>query len=156
MVFDQIVENIIRREGGYTHHKSDPGGRTKYGISQRSYPHLDIRSLTKEDAKRIYFEDYWNPSKVERIKSELRDTFFDMVVNMGQRRAVRILQKAINSKHKTLKEDGLIGKKTIAASKRISNSRLKVFRILYYADLVDRRPSLEVFIVGWIRRAMET
>lgn len=156
MVFDQVVDNIIRREGGYTHHKNDPGGRTKYGISQRSYPHLDIISLTKEDAKRIYFEDYWKPSKAEKVKPELRDTFFDMVVNMGQKRAVRILQKAINSKHNILVEDGLIGKKTIAASKRISNSRLKVFRILYYADLVDRRPSLEVFIVGWVRRAMET
>ena len=41
------------------------------------------------------------------------------------------------------------------ASKKIDESRLRVYRILYYTDLVRRRKSLEVFIVGWIRRAME-
>ena len=86
----------------------------------------------------------------------LMGTYFDMVVNMGQRRAVKILQKAYNSKGCKLVVDGLIGRKTIAASKKIDNSRLKVFRILFYTDLVERKPKLMDFIVGWLRRAMET
>jgi len=79
-----------------------------------------------------------------------------MVVNMGQRRAVKILQKACNSKGCKLVVDGLIGRNTIRESKKIDDSRLKVYRILYYTDLVSRKPKLADFIVGWIRRAMET
>ena len=79
-----------------------------------------------------------------------------MVVNMGQRRAVKILQKACNSKGHKLVVDGLIGRNTIRESKKIDDSRLKVYRILFYTDLIRRKPKLADFIVGWIRRAMET
>ena len=155
MVFKEIVDNVIEREGGYVDHPKDPGGETKYGIAKRSHPKEDIKNLTKERAEEIYYDDYWVPSKAPFLPHSIQETFFDMVVNMGQRRAVKILQKACNSKKCGLKVDGRIGKLTIAATKKIDASRLKVFRILYYADLIKRKPSLKAFIVGWIRRAME-
>ena len=155
MVFKEIVDNVIEREGGYVDHPKDPGGETKYGIAKRSHPKEDIKNLTKERAEEIYYDDYWVPSKAPFLRHSIQETFFDMVVNMGQRRAVKILQKACNSKKCGLKVDGRIGKLTIAATKKIDASRLKVFRILYYADLIKRKPSLKAFIVGWIRRAME-
>lgn len=155
MVFKKIVKNILRREGGYVDHPSDPGGETKYGIAKRSHPEEDIKRLTKKRAEEIYYEDYWEPSKAPYLPHDIQETFFDMVVNMGQRRAVKILQEACNSKKCGLVVDGLIGKMTIAASKKIDVSRLKVFRILFYADLIKRKPKLEAFIVGWVRRAME-
>ena len=151
-----IVEDILKREGGYVNHKNDPGGETKYGIAKRSHPGEDIKNLTKPRAVEIYEEDYWVPSKASSLPDSMMGTYFDMVVNMGQRRAVKILQKACNSKGCKLVVDGLIGKKTIAASKKIDNSRLKVYRILFYTDLVERKPRLADFIVGWLRRAMET
>jgi len=151
-----IVEDILKREGGYVNHKNDPGGETKYGISKRSYPKEDIQNLSKARAVEIYETDFWVPSRASKLPDSLRNTYFDMVVNMGQRRAVKILQKACNSKGCKLVVDGLIGKNTLAASKKIDNSRLKVFRILFYTDLVDRKPKLADFIVGWLRRAMET
>ena len=125
------------------------------GISIRSHPDEDIKNLTKGRARDIYYVDYWVPSKVTKLPEKIQETFFDMVVNMGQRRAVKILQEACNSKGRKLKVDGLIGRKTIAASKVIDDSRLKVFRILFYTDLIRRKPKLKVFIVGWVRRAME-
>ncbi len=155
MVFKEIVDNVIRREGGFVDHPDDPGGKTKYGIAQRSHPKEDIENLSKERAQEIYYEDYWVPSKAPFLPHSMQETFFDMVVNMGQRRAVKILQKACNSKKCGLKVDGRIGKLTIAAAKKIDSSRLKVFRILFYTDLVRRKSSLKTFIVGWIRRAME-
>ena len=155
MVFKEIVKGIIRREGGYVDHPKDPGGETKYGIAKRSHPKENIKSLTKKRAEEIYYDEYWVPSKAPYIPHDIQDTFFDMVVNMGQRRAVKILQKACNSKNCGLVVDGLIGKNTIRASKKIDASRLRVFRILFYTDLIRRKPSLETFIVGWIRRAME-
>jgi len=155
MVFKEVVERVIEREGGFVDHPDDPGGKTKYGIAQRSHPEEDIENLTKEKAKEIYYEDYWVPSKAPYLPHELQETFFDMVVNMGQSRAVKILQKACNSKKCGLKVDGRIGKLTIAAAKKIDSSRLKVYRILFYTNLVRRKPNLKTFIVGWIRRAME-
>ena len=136
MVFKKIVKNILRREGGYVDHPSDPGGETKYGIEKRSHHEEDIKRLTKKRAEEIYYEDYWEPSKAPYLPHDIQETFFDMVVNMGQRRAVKILQEACNSKKCGLVVDGLIGKMTIAASKKIDVSRLKVFRILFYADLI--------------------
>lgn len=156
MVFKEIVKGILVREGGYVNHPNDPGGETKYGIAKRSHPDEDIKHLTKIRAEEIYYEDYWVPSKAPYIPHDIQETFFDMVVNMGQRRAVKILQEACNSKKCGLVVDGLIGKNTIAAAKKIDASRLKVFRILFYADLIKRKPDLKVFIVGWVRRAMET
>jgi lysozyme family protein len=47
-------------EGGYSFDLGDPGGETKYGISKRTYPHLDIKNLTLDDAKWLYSKDYWN------------------------------------------------------------------------------------------------
>tara|TARA_R100001463_G_scaffold5264_1_gene18376 strand:+ start:2526 stop:2996 length:471 start_codon:yes stop_codon:yes gene_type:complete len=155
MVFKEIVDNVIEREGGYVNHPKDPGGETNFGIAKRSHPKEDIKNLTKERAEEIYYDDYWVPSKAPFLPHNIQETFFDMVVNMGQRRAVKILQEACNSKKCGLKVDGRIGKLTIAAAKKIDPSRLKVFRILYYANLIKRKPSLEAFIVGWIRRAME-
>ena len=155
MVFKKIVKNILRREGGYVDHPSDPGGETKYGIAKRSHPEEDIKRLTKKRAEEIYYEDYWEPSKAPYLPHDIQETFFDMVVNMGQRRAVKILQKACNSKKCGLVVDGLIGKNTIRAAKKIDASRLRVFRVLFYADLIKRKPDLEAFIVGWVRRAME-
>ena len=155
MVFKEIVDNVIEREGGYVNHPKDPGGETKYGIAKRSHPKEDIKNLTRERAEEIYYDDYWVPSKAPFLPHNIQETFFDMVVNMGQRRAVKILQEACNSKKCGLKVDGRIGKLTIAAAKKIDPSRLRVFRILYYADLIKRKPSLKAFIVGWVRRAME-
>ena len=154
--FYNIVEDILVREGGYVFHKNDPGGETKYGIAKRSHPKEDIKNLTKSRAVEIYEQDYWIPSKASKLPENIMSTYFDMVVNMGQRRAVKILQKACNSKGCKLVVDGLIGRKTVAASKKIDNSRLKVFRILFYTDLINRKPKLADFIVGWLRRAMET
>jgi lysozyme family protein len=155
MVFKEIVRGVIHREGGYVDHPKDPGGETKYGIAKRSHPEEDIKSLTKKRAEEIYYDEYWVPSKAPYVPHSIQATFFDMVVNMGQRRAVKILQKACNSKKCGLVVDGLIGKNTIKAAKKIDVSRLKVFRILFYTDLIKRKPNLEAFIVGWIRRAME-
>lgn len=155
MVFKEVVDRVIGREGGYVNHKDDPGSETNMGISIRSHPDEDIKNLTKGRARDIYYVDYWVPSKVTKLPEKIQETFFDMVVNMGQRRAVKILQEACNSKGRKLKVDGLIGRKTIAASKVIDDSRLKVFRILFYTDLIRRKPKLKVFIVGWVRRAME-
>ena len=78
-----------------------------------------------------------------------------MVVNMGQSRAVKLLQQACNQKGSDLIVDGLIGPKTIKAAKRLEKDRLTAFRVLYYAKIVLNDSSQMKFYYGWYRRSIE-
>ena len=153
--FDEIIEVVLHHEGGYVNDKDDPGGETNFGIAKRSHPDVDIKNLTKDGAKEIYKEHYWDRNKVESLSEELRHIYFDMCVNQGKGRAVKILQRAANAKGADLKVDGGLGPKTIGALKGVELQRVRAYRIKYYADLVTRKPDLEKFYYGWFRRGLE-
>tara|TARA_R100001530_G_C4272481_1_gene143464 strand:- start:93 stop:572 length:480 start_codon:yes stop_codon:yes gene_type:complete len=154
----EIIKNVLRREGGdkITRDKDDPGGLTKFGISKRAHPDLDIENLTEDDAVLIYLEEYWKPSRASDLSSQLQEMYFDMVVNFGQRRAVRILQEACNHKFKSdkLVVDGRIGPKTIGASKSLEKDRLLAFRVFHYSKICINKSSLMKYYYGWVRRTI--
>ena len=81
--FNEIIEVVLEHEGGYVNDPDDAGGETKYGIAKRWYPNVDIKNLTKEEAKKIYHMDYWNPAKCNEVPKHLRHIYFDMCVNFG-------------------------------------------------------------------------
>ena len=153
--FDDIIEVVLHHEGGYVNDPDDPGGETNFGVAKRSHPDVDIANLTKDGAKEIYKEHYWNKNKVESLSEELRHIYFDMCVNQGRGRAVKILQHAANAKGAGLKVDGGMGPMTIAAMDGVELDRVRAYRIKYYADLVTRKPDLEKFYFGWFRRGLE-
>ena len=153
--FDDIIEITLEHEGGYVNDPNDLGGETNFGIAKRFYPDEDIKNLTKEKAKDIYRRDYWDKNKVDDMPEQLRHIYFDMCVNQGRGRAVKILQKAANAKGKNLKVDGGLGPKTIGAMEGVELDRVRAYRVKYYADLVTRKPDLEKFYFGWFRRALE-
>jgi len=153
--FDEIIEVVLHHEGGYVNDPDDPGGETNFGIAKRSHPDVDIANLTKDGAKEIYKEHYWDRNKVESLSEDLRHIYFDMCVNQGRGRAVKILQKAANAKGADLVVDGGMGPKTIAAMEGVELQRVRAYRVKYYADLVTRKPDLEKFYFGWFRRALE-
>ena len=153
--FNEIIEVVLHHEGGYVNDPKDPGGETNFGIAKRSHPDVDIKNLTKDGAKEIYKEHYWDRNKVESLSEELRHIYFDMCVNQGRGRAVKILQKAANAKGADLVVDGGMGPKTIAAMEGVELQRVRAYRVKYYADLVTRKPDLEKFYFGWFRRALE-
>ena len=155
--FSEIMEKVLKHEGGYVNDPDDPGGETKYGIAKRSHPEVDIKNLTLDGALDIYKRLYWTPSKADKLVPELRLCYFDGVVNMGQGRMVRVLQKACNNKNgrgKKIAVDGRIGRMTLKASENLEHERLKAFRLLYYADLIRKNPVLEKYYFGWCRRVM--
>ena len=84
MTFDILVKKVLKHEGGYVNDPSDPGGETKYGISKRAFPDLDIKNLTEEQAILIYYDEYWLDAKVDKLPDELHEIYLDMVVNMGK------------------------------------------------------------------------
>ena len=153
--FDEIIEVVLHHEGGYVNDPKDPGGETNFGVAKRSHPDVDIKNLTKEGAIEIYKEHYWDKNKVESLSEDLRHIYFDMCVNQGRGRAVKILQRAANAKGAGLKVDGGMGPMTIAAMDGVELDRVRAYRVKYYADLVTRKPDLEKFYFGWFRRALE-
>ena len=148
---------VLEHEGGYVNDPDDPGGETKYGIAKRSHPEVDIKNLTLQGAMDIYERLYWKPCKAELLLPELRECYFDGVVNMGQGRMVKVLQRACNNKNRKgskIAVDGRIGRMTLKASENLENERLRAFRLLYYAELIKKNPVLEKYYYGWFRRVM--
>jgi lysozyme family protein len=153
--FEEIIEQVLEHEGGYVNDPKDLGGETKYGITKRFYPDIDIKNLTINQAKDIYKSDYWDKNKVESLPQNLWHIYFDMCVNMGKRTAVKVLQRAAVNKGRDIEVDGGLGPMTIGALKGVELDRVRAFRVKYYVDLITARPEQEKFYLGWFRRALE-
>jgi lysozyme family protein len=91
--FNEAFDRLIGHEGGYVNNPADPGGETIYGISKRSYPYLNIRNLTRDQAKAIYLRDFWAP--LGDAPGAVKFQAFDFAVNSGIQTAIRKLQAAI-------------------------------------------------------------
>ena len=153
--FNEIIEDVIEKEGGYIDDPVDPGGETKYGISKRAFPKEDIKNLTIDKAKDIYYNKYWKPSKAYLIHHDLQHIYFDMCVNFGIIGAGKVLQRAINGKYKAgLELDGRVGPKTLKALKNLEPDRLRAYRVLKFATIVVSKQSQEKYWYGWFKRAL--
>ena len=156
--FEKAFAYVIQNEGSYVFDKNDPGGETKFGISKRSYPALNIKDLTLEEAKKIYYRDYWIRRRFEEISSDLIATqVFDFSVNLGIRASVIVLQRALRSVGINVQEDGLMGPQTLYA---VSSSDLRCLLAAikseaagYYRQIVAKNPSQQKFLKGWLNRA---
>lgn len=154
--FDDIIEKVLEHEGGLVDDAKDAGGLTNMGISQRAYPDEDIRGLTVERAKELYKRDYWDRYRTGSLPDRLRHIYVDMCINMGGGRAIKILQEACNSKNANkIDVDGGIGPATIKAASNVEPFRLRAYRVMFYAELVMKKPDQEKFWVGWFRRSCE-
>lgn len=157
-IFDKAFEYVINFEGGFVSHSNDPGGDTKFGISRKSYPSLDIKNLTIYDAKEIYRRDFWLKSKCNLLHNEkIAIKFFDIAVNTGISNAVRLLQRAILASGVQLIEDGIIGSETIKyanlCNQEVLLAALKSEVAGYYRCLIVKNKSLYAFKKGWLKRA---
>ena len=148
--FDEAIGVVLEHEGGYVNDPADPGGETRYGISKRSYPDVDIASLSLEGAKAIYRRDFWRYDKVE--DQLVATKIFDMAVNMGPVPAHRIVQQACG-----IQTDGAFGPGTTAAVNARGAALLAELRAraaVHYARIIIRTPTSEKYLLGWMRRAV--
>jgi lysozyme family protein len=152
-IFNRCIDVLLELEGGdkISNSSSDSGGLTKYGISQKAYPELNIKALTKEMASDIYYNDYWVPMIIEEIPNQLLVLhLFVFGVNAGIRTSIRLLQRLVG-----VKDDGYIGAKTIKAIKNFNGDILQKFiekEKEFYVLLVKKHPDQEVNLKGWINR----
>lgn len=150
-MFDTAVELILRHEGGYVDDPHDAGGETNYGISKRAYPDLNIKELTRDDAKSIYRRYYWDAIRADEMPSAVAVAVFDMAVNAGNRTAIRLLQRVVR-----VTDDGIIGPVTLAAVNDAEPNdvavRYAAERLMHYAAI----PGWQRYGRGWARRVIET
>ena len=156
--FNKAFEFLIKNEGAYVFDKNDQGGKTKYGISQKAYPTLNIKALTLADAKKIYYCDFWLKGKIEQIPDKnVAIKFFDFIVNFGHRAATIVLQRALRSAGINVQEDGLIGSQTLSgvifSEPHILLAALKSEAAGYYRLIAAKNPSQQKFLNGWLNRA---
>ena len=169
---DQIINEIIRVEGGYVNDPSDSGGETNFGITvdtARAFDYNgDMRDMPRQVAFDIYSGKYWDSirgndlaSLSERVAEEVVDTG----VNMGVNRAGKFLQRSLNvlnnrnSLYQDIGVDGNIGPNTVATlrlylAKRDEETLVKMLNCLqgaFYVELAERREKDERFISGWFK-----
>jgi lysozyme family protein len=153
--FENAFAKTYQFEKGYVCDPDDPGGETNDGISKRSYPDLDIRNLTMEQKKEIYFRDYWLASGCDKIRSdEIASKIFDLAVNMGPFRAGVLLQIAMVRTHWPVVVDGKIGPQTLSRLNVHPNSEwllaaIRIEAVRFYVGLGS-----EHYERGWVRRAI--
>lgn len=95
-VMDHEVGNAPN--GGYTNRDIDPGGETKWGISKKAHPSVDIKNLTKQAAMDIYRTDYWDMAGCEDLPFELACVVFDTAVNQGVSVALKLKAQTLDYK----------------------------------------------------------
>jgi len=133
--FDRALKFLGPIEGGYVNDPTDRGGETKYGISKRSYPHLDIKSITKEQMAAIYKRDFWDKMGCDTMQWPINLIVFDSAVNHGPLTAQALLKRTPKTSdlrtycHNFLNE-----------------------RIDLYKRLIIKRPSQIKFKNGWFNR----
>lgn len=136
--WERSLAFVLKWEGGLIDHKNDPGGITKYGISQRSYPHLtrdDIKGMSKEFAAAMYLRDYWFANGCENMKWPLCLVAFDTAVNMGRKRWMLFYKDAV-----------VKGKNDAEIAMDVLESRRT-----FYLKLATRQ-KFKVFLKGWLNR----
>lgn len=151
MNFDQAFDILLKHEGGFSDHAADPGGKTRFGITEAVAREVgyrgDMRELPMDLAKRIYKDRYWDAVRAEELPEAVRYAVFDAAVNSGPRQAALWLQRAVG-----VKDDGIIGPKTLAAVRAADPERLLRQMLAQRLRFMAGLPNWPAFGRGWARR----
>jgi lysozyme family protein len=168
--FEAAIGKLLKLEGGYVNHPLDPGGKTKYGITEetaRSYGYKgEMKDLPLEFAKSVYKKGYWDSLSLDLVNSDsVAWNVFDCAVNCGVATSAKMLQRSLNVMNnrqklwKDLVVDGKVGKKTIEAlntatlKSHNTEAIIKCFNVLrgyHYITICEKREENEVFSLGWV------
>lgn len=160
-IFSEKAMKLLHAfEGGKSDHKNDKGGRTNQGIIQSVYDDYRLaKGLTKKDVYEIsgdevldiYYSRYWLVGKCDKLPEKIAIAQFDSCVNHGPGNAAKFLQRALG-----VDADGKIGPITLEKVKSFSEidliEKYSVQRETFYRKIVERDPSQNVFLKGWLRR----
>ena len=151
MNFEKAFERLLGHEGGFVDHPRDPGGATRYGITQRvAQAHGyrgDMRAFPLTEAKRIARLAYWDAVRADDMPDAVRYDLFDAAYHSGPEQATKWLQRAAGAD-----DDGKLGPKTLLAVRmadpQLLAKRFNGHRLRFLADL----KTWDAFGKGWARR----
>jgi lysozyme family protein len=171
---DNLIDEVIGREGGYSNHSADRGGATRWGVTERvARAHGyrgDMRTFPRDEAISIYRRLYWLRPGFDGVAEHaplIATELFDTGVNMGPGIASGFLQRALNalnrgaSDYPDIAVDRKIGPRTLNALRGFLKRRgergetvlLKAIEALQgerYMRLAEQRPGNEAFLYGWL------
>ena len=163
MNLDSLIDDIIKREGGYVNDPDDHGGPTKYGVTLktlrawRDNPHLgagDVENLTVDEARKIYRRDYFEGPGFAQLPMALWPFVTDAAVHHGVDGAIKMLQRAVGAT-----PDGVLGPLTLekvnALEPRLAAAAFVAQRARKFGERVHSDYSQAKFIHGWLNRLAE-
>lgn len=140
---DKLIDSVFKAEGGYSTDKNDTGNYyqgkfvgTNHGISApvlaeklgRAPTVADMKALTKDEARKIAGEQYYDKFSLDKLPTESREIVFHAIY-MGGSRGVRAMQNLLG-----LTPDGLMGPATRAAMENADFTKQE-FRDEYLREL---------------------
>ena len=151
MNFLTAFDKLLKHEGGYSDHAADPGGKTRYGVTEavaREFGYRgDMRELPIDLAQRIYKDRYWDAVQAENLPLDVRYIVFDGAVNSGVAQSVKWLQRACG-----VHDDGVIGPVTIRAASTLHAEGLKRRILAQRLRFMAKLPNWPAFGRGWANR----
>lgn len=170
---NDLIDDVIAREGGYSNHPADRGGATRWGITHavaRKHGYAgDMRRLPREKAVDIYRRIYWTLPRLDDVAArapKLAPELFDTGVNMGSAAAGRFLQRSLNALQRDAADnmltlDGAIGPNTLRAldaflkwrgfeGERVLIRAVDSLQGAKYIRLAENRPANRAFLFGWL------
>jgi lysozyme family protein len=153
MNFDQAFDILIgpEFEGDYSDHPSDPGGKTRYGITERVARRHgyqgSMRELPKSLAASIAKSEYWDVIRNDELPDEIRYPMFDAAYNSGPAQAAMWLQRAVGSA-----ADGVIGPNTLKAVHQADPYHLRARLLATRMRFLTGLGTWHDFGRGWMRR----
>jgi lysozyme family protein len=151
--FQECLDLVLKSEGGWVNHPSDPGGETNLGVTKAvweeyvGHPVKTMKDLTKDDVAPMYELKYWRPCYCEVLPRGLDFVVFSMGVNAGPGRSVKLLQQSIGCV-----PDGVIGPRTreLISTSNSANliAKFSETRREYYRSL----KTFPIFGKGWLAR----
>jgi lysozyme family protein len=157
--FLAAVQRVLADEGGYSSNPDDRGGATRFGISARSNPGVNIAALTRDAAVKIYWREWWLRFGLARLPAAAAAKTFDLAVNIGADHAIECLQRALRASGRPVTEDGVIGEGTAEAAGRADPAALmaalRAEAAGHYRLIAALAPHDREFLNGWLNRAYE-
>jgi len=144
ITFTAAVSIILAIEGGYSNRLED--GPTKYGISGRAHPTVNVKNLSIKQAIRIYKEKYWIPCKVDDVPNIIKLSYFDSCVNKGVWATMKMLASITGGNQTTMFE------RLAGMDERVLAETFYKKRLSYYKSL----PTWNIFSDSWKYRLEKT
>lgn len=151
--FEEFMKQLHKFEGGFSDRASDKGGKTKFGITQRTWnafgkkvnPKVtDVKDITLEEAKKVYYENYYKGAAENIEDPALAYVYFDTNVIMGPNDARRFLKESGGDVSKFLelrkqKHLNVIAKDVTQAEHKGWFTRLDAMRNMFQKSLEEAK-----------------